>query len=96
MLGWISCSWLGYRHDPVRQPIGGFRCARCGAVGGSLADLGFGDSAQVALVRKVYCRERGDLTRTSDFDTGEYRAVRAPSSLSRAAPVARRSLVGRS
>jgi hypothetical protein len=78
MLGWIQCQWLGYRHDPVRQLVGGFRCARCGAVGRDLAELGFTGSAQIELVRKVYCRERGDVTRTSAWDTGEYRAVRRP------------------
>jgi hypothetical protein len=78
MLGWISCHWLGYRHDPVRHPVSGFRCTRCGAVGSDLADLGYADSSRVDLVRRVYCRDRADLTRTSAWDTGEYRAVRRP------------------
>lgn len=78
MLGWIQCQVLGYRHEPIRHPLGGFRCARCGAVGSDLGDLGFEGSSQIAAVRRVYCRERGDLTQTSAWDTGEYRAVRRP------------------
>lgn len=78
MLGWIQCQLLGYRHDPVRHPLGGFRCARCGAIGADFADLGYTGSAYIATVRRVYSRDRADLTRTSSWDTGQYRKVRRP------------------
>jgi hypothetical protein len=32
---------LGEPHLPVRQPLGGFRCARCGKPAADLEDLGF-------------------------------------------------------
>jgi hypothetical protein len=36
----VRCA-LNDRHDPVHHPLGGFVCARCGAFGANLEQLGF-------------------------------------------------------
>jgi hypothetical protein len=41
MLAWLRCWFVKQRHNPVRHPLGGFRCADCGATGVDLEDMGF-------------------------------------------------------
>jgi hypothetical protein len=36
----LRCT-LSEGHDPVRHPLGGFRCSRCGKSGASLEQFGF-------------------------------------------------------
>ena len=74
MLNWLRCFWRRH-HVPVRQPVGGFRCAACGAAGADLSDMGF--EGYVAPMRVVYSRQHGALTRTSSWsDTGQHSIVR--------------------
>ena len=40
MLGSLRCFFRN-RHEPVRHPLGGFRCAVCGTAGADLEDMGF-------------------------------------------------------
>ena len=40
MWAWIHC-WMRSHHDPVRHPLGGFRCRDCGAMGLDLGEMGF-------------------------------------------------------
>jgi hypothetical protein len=62
MLSRLRCFWR-QRHDPLRQFLGGFRCAVCGVVGADLGAMGF--DGYVAPVRRTYSRERGEITRSS-------------------------------
>jgi len=59
---------LRRRHVPVRHLLGAFKCARCGAAGRDLAEMGYAGSAYVSPTRRVYTREHGDITRTTSFD----------------------------
>lgn len=54
--GFLRCLWRR-RHEPVRQPLGGFRCAVCGIAGADLSEMGFKGGAYVAPLRKVFGRE---------------------------------------
>jgi len=67
--GWVRCYWRG-RHEPVRHPLGGFTCAECAHVGGSLDEMGFEDAGWVAPVRKLYSRKDDGVTRTSAWAPG--------------------------
>ncbi len=40
MFAWLRCLWRK-RHDPVRHPLGGFRCRSCGTAGADLDEMGF-------------------------------------------------------
>lgn len=58
MLAKVVC--LFKHHDPRRAgPLGGFRCGRCGKVGGDLHDLGFIGESYVNPVRRKFSREHG-------------------------------------
>ncbi len=46
--GRMRCTLGGEGHDPVRHPLGGFRCARCGKSGGNLDDFGFAGEGYVS------------------------------------------------
>lgn len=39
-------------HNPVRQPLGGFRCSKCGRSGESLRDFGTVDSGYIKLTER--------------------------------------------
>ena len=43
----LRCGW-SHAHEPVHQPLGGFRCSRCGKCGANLAELGFDDEGYVS------------------------------------------------
>ncbi len=58
------------RHEPKRHPLGGFRCADCGASGADMDDMGFPNGSYLPPVRRVFSRDHGQLTRTSVWDTG--------------------------
>ena len=55
-------------HNPVRHPLGGFRCADCGFVGADLEEMGFSDGGYVLPVRRLFSRRRGELTRTMAWE----------------------------
>jgi len=57
-MAWLGC-WLRDRHNPVRHPLGGFRCADCGRAGLDLEEMGFDGGAYVATVRRTFSREHG-------------------------------------
>lgn len=64
----LRCSLAG-RHDPQRQPIGGFRCKVCGKAGEDLHDLGFTDGGYVSPLRRLFKRDRfgGTVERTTSW-----------------------------
>ena len=62
MLSWLLCLWRN-QHDPMRQAVGGFRCAVCGLAGADLGAMGF--EGYVRPMRLTYAREHGQLTRSS-------------------------------
>jgi len=45
-------------HRPARHPLGGFRCADCGAVGADLNEMGFEGMGYVSPSRRLFSRER--------------------------------------
>ena len=65
MLSWIRC-WWRRQHEPMRQALGGFRCAVCGLAAADLGAMGF--DGYVQPVRLTYARERGEITRASRTD----------------------------
>lgn len=67
MIAWLRC-WFRERHNPVRHPLGGFKCADCGTAGDDLDAMGFTGGGYVAPIRKTYSREwEGGVTRSSDW-----------------------------
>jgi hypothetical protein len=59
----IHC-WLRSHHNPVRHPLGGFRCADCGTMGVDLRDMGFKELGSVGPNRRFASRdERASWTR---------------------------------
>ena len=57
--------------EPVRHPLGPFRCGHCGAAGADMGELGFSGSSYVDPTRRTFGRERAEgFTRTSDYDGG--------------------------
>jgi hypothetical protein len=64
MMAWLRC-WVRSRHDPVRQPLGWFRCADCGETGLDLDEMGFEGEGYVATDRRLYSREHPSATRTA-------------------------------
>jgi hypothetical protein len=59
----IVCLWRSC-HNPVRHPLGGFRCAECGLAAASMDGLGF--AGYVPALRRV-CERDGGLIRTSEW-----------------------------
>lgn len=52
----VRCAVRGRGHRPVRYPLGGFRCADCGATGADLDAMGF-DNSRVSPVRRLFERK---------------------------------------
>jgi hypothetical protein len=53
---------LRRHHQPRRHPLGGFRCAECGAAGADLDDMGFVGSGWVAPMRRTFNRPYQEVT----------------------------------
>jgi hypothetical protein len=51
MLARIRC-FLRSQHNPVRYPLGGFKCADCGATGADLDEMGFEGAGYVFARRR--------------------------------------------
>lgn len=63
MLAWFHC-WLRSHHNPVRHPLGGFRCVDCGATAIDLEEMGFAELGDVARDGKRFAGdERASWTR---------------------------------
>jgi hypothetical protein len=67
MLARLSC-FLRNRHNPVRHPLGGFKCSDCGEVGADLEQMGFDNGGYVLPVRRIFSRERSEFTRTMSWE----------------------------
>ena len=68
MLGTLRCFFRN-RHEPVRHPLGGFRCTVCGTAGTDLEQMGFKEGGYVSPVRRLYVREREQVGCTSTWDS---------------------------
>jgi hypothetical protein len=68
MLARLRC-YLRRRHQPVRYPLGGFKCAACGRSGADLREMGF-DDGYVSLSRTAFSRTQGGTGRRS-WEEGE-------------------------
>jgi hypothetical protein len=62
MLAWFKCL-LRNQHNPVRHPLGGFRCADCGEAGADLDEMGFEGDGYVSTVRHSFSRHPEERTR---------------------------------
>jgi hypothetical protein len=61
MLAWFKCL-LRNQHNPVRHPLGGFRCADCGSVGADLDEMGFEGDGYVSPLRHSFRRNPEERT----------------------------------
>lgn len=62
--GWIRCTARG-RCEPLRHPLGGFRCSSCGKAGEDLDDFGFFGTGYVSPMRRKFDRTNRTVTRES-------------------------------
>jgi len=77
MIAKMRCYFSG-RHEPLRHPLGGFRCAVCGKAGADLHDMGY--DGYVSLMRTLFSRDpAAETTRTSSWEPQRSRPVRFPS-----------------
>jgi hypothetical protein len=67
MIARLRCFFRN-QHNPVRHPLGGFRCLECGQVGADLEEMGYVDGGYVMPVRRVFSRTRGEFTRTMSWE----------------------------
>ena len=67
MIARLRCFFRN-QHNPVRHPLGGFRCLECGHVGADLEEMGYVDGGYVMPVRRVFSRTRGEFTRTMSWE----------------------------
>lgn len=67
MLAWVRCLWRNV-HNPVRFPLGGFKCADCGAVGADLEEMGFVGGGYVLPVRRIFSRDNRAFTQTTSWE----------------------------
>jgi hypothetical protein len=67
MIARLRCFFRN-QHNPVRHPLGGFRCLECGHVGADLDEMGYVDGGYVMPVRRVFSRQRGEFTRTMSWE----------------------------
>lgn len=66
-MAWFRC-FVRNRHNPVRYPLGGFKCADCGEVGADLDQMGFVGGGYVPTERRIFSRDRGEFTRTMSWE----------------------------
>lgn len=65
----LRCLWRG-RHNPVRHPLGGFRCTDCHRVGVDLVQMGFRDFGIVPSVRRTFAMQSPEVPRASRWESG--------------------------
>ena len=55
-------------HEPMRHPLGGFRCRRCGLPGADLGEFdmarGWPAGGHVGPQRRTFTRKNGEITRS--------------------------------
>jgi hypothetical protein len=66
----IRCFIRG-QHVPKRHPLGGFTCLECLAPGRDLDEMGFLGNGYVLPMRKVFSRERHEVTQTQEWEAGK-------------------------
>jgi hypothetical protein len=72
----IRCALRGH-HNPVKHPLGGFRCTECGAAGETLDDMGFEGGSYVGPLRRTFDRgPYGGLTRSEGYEAEAQREER--------------------
>jgi hypothetical protein len=60
ILSAVRCFFRGH-HNPVRHPLGVFKCADCGALARDLDDMGLHGHGYVSPVRRLFSgRSRDD------------------------------------
>jgi hypothetical protein len=63
MIARLKC-WLRRNHNPVRHPLGGFKCADCGLAERALDDFKGGEfMSHVSPLKKYVDRKDGSFTR---------------------------------
>jgi hypothetical protein len=67
MIARLLC-YFRHHHNPVRHPLGGFKCSDCGEAGADLEQMGFVGGGYVMPVRRVFSRDRGEFTRTVSWE----------------------------
>src|SRR5207253_913572 len=67
VIAWLRC-FVRNHNNPVRHPLGGFKCADCGEAGADLEQMGFVDSGYVLPVRRIFSRDKGEFTRTASWE----------------------------
>lgn len=60
--------YLRDHHNPIRHPLGGFKCADCGEAGADFEQMGFPGGGYVTPTRRVFSRDRGEFTRTPSWE----------------------------
>ncbi len=74
MIAWVRCLLRG-RHEPLRHPLGFFRCSECGASGADLDEMGFVGEGYVPSLRRR-CWFSGATTPTDPRLPERLRAAR--------------------
>ena len=67
MMAWFRCL-VRHHHNPVRHPLGGFKCADCGEAGADLDQMGFVGGGYVPPVRRIFSRDHCEFTRTMSWE----------------------------
>jgi hypothetical protein len=67
MINRLRCLFRNH-HVPARHPLGGFRCQQCGEAGADLDDMGYLGCGYVTPIRKIFSRDRRELTRTAAWE----------------------------
>lgn len=69
MTAWLRC-WMRKHHNPVRHPLGGFKCTDCGMAGADLDEMGFAGGGYVLPIRRLFSRDKSEFTRTMAWEPG--------------------------
>ena len=75
MLARLRCL-IRTHHRPARHPLGGFRCTDCGAVGADLDEMGFEGMGYVSPSRRLFSREREELSSKGPKAWGRFSSAR--------------------
>lgn len=64
----LLCAIRGIHADLARHPLGGWRCRLCGAPLADFDEAGYPQGGFVPVLRRVFSRERHELTRTEHYE----------------------------